>query len=176
MTGADVLLIGGEPYGPDVARLLIQEVPSAVYLTWQQNHGEVCVWCGKVGGEDVALAPLGGARGWRPHGCTECRQTRLTYVSAYLVWRRHVLDCESCRTAWCPDGWSPALAHQIAYAATGKKGRVFCACGCPLALTSRRLRPYVETILFSLRYSHTGPCHRPEAAAAGRARSADEVA
>ncbi|WP_405994943.1 hypothetical protein [Streptomyces sp. NBC_00986] len=162
MTGADVLMMSGASYDPEAARLLIQEVPGAVYLTRQQNHGEACVWC-EAAGEGVALAPLGGTGGWRPHGCAACRQARLTYVCAYLAWRRHVLDCESCRTAWCPDGWSPALAHQIAYAATGRKARVFCACGCPLALTSRRLRPYVvTTILFSLRYNHTGPCHTPE--------------
>lgn len=158
MTGADVLMMSGASYDPEVARLLIQEVPGAAYLTRQQNHGEACVWCSKAAGEDAPLAPLGGVGGWRPHGCPACRQARLTYVCAYLAWRRHVLDCESCLTAWCPDGWSPALAHQIAHAATGRRGRVFCACGCPLALTSRRLRPYVETILFSLRYSHTGPC------------------
>lgn len=165
MTGADVLMISGGPYDRDVARLMIQEVPAAVRLTRQQNHGEACVWC-EAAGEGIHLAPLGGASGWRPHGCSDCGRARFTFVRAYLAWRRHLLDCESCRTEWCPDGWSLALDHQLAYEATGKAGRVFCACGCPLALTSRRLRPYVATaILFHLRYSHTGPCHGREMAA-----------
>jgi hypothetical protein len=164
VTGADVLLISGEPYDREVARLMLQEIPGAAYLTRAQNHGDACVWCSKVDSEGAALAPLGGAGGWRPYGCTDCRTVRLTYVRAYADWRRHVLDCESCRTTWCHDGWSLALTHKIAYEATGKSGRVVCACGCHLSRTSRRLRPYVET-MFHLRYSHTGPCHGREMAA-----------
>ncbi|MFJ2162591.1 hypothetical protein [Streptomyces sp. NPDC087856] len=166
MTGADVLLTSDEPWDPDEARLMIQEVPAAERLTRQQNRGESCVWCGQAADEGMDLTRLGGGLGWWPHGCAACGQLRITYVRAYLAWRRHVLDCQSCRTEWCPDGWSPALTHQIAHAATGKAARVLCACGCPLALTSRRLLPYVETnILFHLRYSHTGPCHGRDMAA-----------
>lgn len=161
MTGADVLLMTGEPYDPEVARLMIYEAPGSWDLTWRQNHGQECVWC-RATGEDAGLAPLGGAGGWRPYGCAPCRQVRSTFLRAYLAWKGHVQDCEPCRTVWCPDGWGLALAHEIAYEVTGKREPVFCACGCPLPLTSRRLRPYVETILISLRYSHTGPCHGPE--------------
>ncbi|MFJ9379382.1 hypothetical protein [Streptomyces sp. NPDC101455] len=154
MTGADVLLLGSEPNDPDVMRLLICEVPAARALTRHQNHGEACVWCG----ERDSLAPLGGAYGWRPHGCPLCRRVRLTYLSAYVSWKRHVRDCEPCRIEWCPDGWSLALGHGIAYEVTKKPEPVHCACGCPLPLTSRRLRPYTENDVGGPRYSHTGPC------------------
>ena len=174
MTGADVLLISGEPYDPEVARLILYEVPGAHYLTRQQNHGEACVWCAATG-PAAGLVSLGGAGGWRPYGCAACRQVRITYLRAFLAWTRHVRDCEPCRIAWCPDGWGLALAHEIAYEVTGRAEPVYCACGCPILLTSRRLRPYVANSLISLRYSHTGPCCSREVPAAGDVRSADEV-
>ncbi|MFJ9376577.1 hypothetical protein [Streptomyces sp. NPDC101455] len=161
MTGADVLLLSDGPHDPDVTRLVIYEVPAARDLTRRQNNGEACVWCNAEDG----LEPLGGASGWRPHGCPPCLQLRLEYLHAYTVWRRHVQDCELCRTVWCPDGWRPFLAHQIAYSLISTPGPkadpVFCACGCAVPLASRRLRPYVETPLSGPRYSHTGPCTDP---------------
>ncbi|MFJ9243828.1 hypothetical protein [Streptomyces sp. NPDC101776] len=164
MTGADVLLLPGEP-DPSVVRLMIFEVPAARALTRRQNNGDECVWCSAAEG----LPPLCGPSAWRPHGCAPCRQIRVTYLRAYLAWKGHAQDCEPCRTEWCPDGWGLALAHGIAYEVAGKEEPVYCACGCPLSRTSRRLRPYVTDCLTGPRYSHTGPCTNPGAPA-----SADE--
>ncbi|MFJ9895223.1 hypothetical protein ACIQPR_18100 [Streptomyces sp. NPDC091280] len=168
MTGADVLLIGGEPHEPE-ALPLIYEVPRASDLTWQQNHGQSCVWCG----EGAGLAPLGGAGGWRPYGCAPCRQIRIAFLRAFVTWRRHLPECEQCSGTsgtWCRDGWYLALAHNEAHEAAGKPELVRCACGCALPLTSLRIRPYIENTVGRPRYSHTGYCLRP-----GRPVPAEEV-
>lgn len=158
MTGADVLMIGGEPYDPDVARLLIFEVPAARALTRRQNQGGACVWCGAT--ED--LETLGAGSVWRPQGCPSCRQVRARYLRAYLAWKRHVQACTECRVESCSQGLVLGLAHQEMYEATGKGRPVICACGCPVALESLRLRPYFAESLISLRYSHAGVCGAPE--------------
>lgn len=157
MTGADVLLIPGEPYDPDVARLMIYTVPAARALTRRQNDGYECVWCAAADG----LAPLGGAHNWKPHGCAPCRKAWSTYLRAYVAWKRHLQECEPCRTVWCPDGWGYALSHELAYKATGKQQVIYSACGCPFAPSSSRLRPDIVNPVTNLSYGHTGPCRAP---------------
>jgi hypothetical protein len=174
MTGPDVLLLVGEPHGPEVARMLICEVPAGRDLTWEQNRGQACVWC-RGSGEHARLSPLGGAHGWRPYGCASCTKARVKFLHAYVAWRAHVQGCEPCQGAWCPDGWSLALDHNEAYEIADKKPVLHCACGCAFTLGSLRFRPYTEHTIGGPRYSHTGPCLRPGAPAAGDERLTDEV-
>ena len=167
MTGPDVLLMVGEPHGPEVARLLIYEVPAGRDLTWEQNRGQACVWC-QASGKDARLAPLGGAHGWRPYGCVPCTQARIKFLRTYVAWRDHVPGCEACRDTWCVDGWALALDHKDAVELAGRTELVHCVCGCRIPLTSLRFRPCTETNFGAPRYSHTGPCFRP-AVSAGKA-------
>lgn len=165
MTGPDVLLMVGEPHDPEVARLLIYEVPAARDLIRRQNNGDACVWCHVEDG----LTPLGGAYNWRPHGCAPCRQARIRFLRAYVAWREHVQGCERCQGTWCPDGWALALDHNAAHELADKKPLLHCACGCAFPLVSLRFRPYTEHRIGGPRYSHTGPCLRPVGATVGKA-------
>lgn len=174
MTGPDVLLLAEGPLDPDVARMLIHEVPAARDLSKEQNRGRACVWC-RGSGEHARLTSLGGAYGWQPYGCASCTKARIKFLRAYVAWRAHVQGCESCQEAWCPDGWSLALGHSEAYEGADKKLVLHCACGCAFPLGSLRFRPYTEHTIGGPRYSHTGPCLRPGAPVAEGKPLSDEV-